>query len=212
MTSNLVFKTEKDVTRDLSDGTEAVGSEKLNCSFSVLEPIDKGALINKLWLVPLSGSDIIELRCKSNDIQIDNKGGDFEQSQVNVSCRYGVDSPAWNYIASSYYNDYAILLLEVEAPVTEVWYDGSPGNKIADIACDDCLVKPAFKVGKAAVVGVLKSEAVSIKVGSSTFWSAAAGTLENIQRVRVPFMIEIPNAEPLLIHPAGARGVYMSGK
>jgi len=179
MTSNLVFKTEKDVTRDLSDGTEAVGSEKLNCSFSVLEPIDKGALINKLWLVPLSGSDIIELRCKSNDIQIDNKGGDFEQSQVNVSCRYGVDSPAWNYIASSYYNDYAILLIELDPVQFSVWHKDPP-EQLCEIIKADCLVP-----SKAAAVNVDRSKAVSIKDALMTYWSAAAGTLEYIQRVKV---------------------------
>lgn len=126
-TSDLAFKTEPDKSIDTDDGQTTIGSEKLSCSFTLLDRVTEMLPLVKVWLVPVvsydpSGlsSEILEIRVSSDDYQIEHKSGEFGKTVVNIVMRYPSDvSAPWSYLPDDYFYDYAILIGRISGAYSE---------------------------------------------------------------------------------------------
>ncbi len=123
-TSDLTFKTEPDKSVDTDDGMTTVGSEKLSCSFNLLEPVINPGVLEKVWLVPsvsgVSNAEILEIRVATEDYKIEQKSGEFGKTAVSIVMRYPTDTPSpWGYLSDEYFFDNVIILGRLSGNVEE---------------------------------------------------------------------------------------------
>ncbi len=123
-TSDLVFRASPDKTIDCDDGSTDTGSEKLECSFSILGKVINPWPIRRLWLVPVlsdyNNAEIIKLNLDSEDYRMENKSGEFEKLLFSAVLRYGVDANPLPYeYDSEYFADYCLIIGKVQNIGTE---------------------------------------------------------------------------------------------